>query len=131
MNIFFAAVAEGLKFETALLLLVAAGLLVLAKIVSDLRAEVRSLRAAPAPAPETSPLPAPSPAPAAAPATPPAPTPSAPQPAEIPADVFAAVVSAVYFTLGEQHRIISVSPAGSLAWSREGRRSIFRSHTFR
>jgi len=130
MNIFFAAVAEGLKFETALLLLVVAGLLVLAKIVSDLRAEVRGLRAA-APATENRPLPAPSPAPAATPATPSAATPSAPQPAEIPADVFAAVVSAVYFTLGEQHRIISVSPAESLAWSREGRRSIFRSHTFR
>ena len=127
MNIFFAAVAEVLKFETALLLLVIAGLLVLAKIVSDLRAEVRSLRAAPAQ--ETKPLPAPSPAPSASPA--PAATPTAPPSAEIPADVFAAVVSAVYFTLGEQHRVISVSPAESLAWSREGRRSIFRSHTFR
>ena len=127
MNIFFAAVAEGLKFETALLLLVAAGLLVLAKIVSDLRAEVRSLRAATAP--ENKPLPAPAASPAPVPA--PAAAPTAPLSTEIPSDVFAAVVSAVYFTLGEQHRIISVSPAESLAWSREGRRSIFRSHAFR
>lgn len=129
MNILFATVAEVLKFETALLLLVAAGLLVLAKIVSDLRAEVRSLRAAPAP--ESKPVPAPSPAPAAIPAAAPSVPPTKPSSAEVPADVFAAVVSAVYFTLGEQHRVISVSPAESLAWSREGRRSIFRSHTFR
>ena len=127
MNIFFAAVAEGLKFETALLLLVTAGLLVLAKIVSDLRAEVRGLRGTPAP--ESNHLPAA--APAATPPTLSAVAPSTPPAAEIPADVFAAVVSAVYFTLGEQHRIISVSPGESLAWSREGRRSIFRSHTFR
>ena len=123
MNILLAAVAEILKFETALLLLVTAGVLVLAKIVSDLRAEVRGLRAATAP--ESKPLPAPVPVATLAPA------PTTPPSAEIPADVFAAVVSAVYFTLGEQHRIISVSPAESLAWSREGRRSIFRSHTFR
>ena len=130
MNILFATVAEVLKFETALLLLVAAGLLILAKIVSDLRAEVRSLRSATAP--ENKPLPAPSPASAAGLAPVPAPAAIPPAPsAEVPADVFAAVVSAVYFTLGEQHRVISVSPAESLAWSREGRRSIFRSHTFR
>jgi len=125
MNIFFAAVAEVLKFETALLLIVLAGLLVLAKIVSDLRAEVRGLRSAPAP--EDKPAPSPQPAPAVVPVAVPAITPSA----EIPADVFAAVASAVYFTLGEQHRVVSVSPVESLAWSREGRRSIFRSHTFR
>jgi hypothetical protein len=115
MNILLASTAEILKFETAVLLLVVAGLLVLAKIVSDLRAEVRSLRGMPVPSSQ--------PAPAV--------LPSAPPSAEIPPDVFAAVVSAVYFTLGEQHRVVSVSPAESLAWSREGRRSIFRSHTFR
>ena len=127
MNILFATTSEILKFETAILLLVVAGLLVLAKIVSDLRAEVRSLRGTPAPESNRLPSPAPAAIPAAAPSVPPTTPPSA----EIPADVFAAVVSAVYFTLGEQHRIISVSPAESLAWSREGRRSIFRSHTFR
>ena len=125
MNIFFAAVAEGLKFETALLLLVTAGLLVLAKIVSDLRAEVRGLRGTPAP--ESNHLPAAAPAVIPAPSVPPTTPPSG----EIPSDVFAAIVSAVYFTLGDQHRVVSVSPAESLAWSREGRRSIFRSHTFR
>ena len=120
MNILLAAVAEILKFETALLLLVTAGLLVLAKIVSDLRAEVRALGGA-----VPKPLPISSNPPAAA---------ASPQPVspeEIPADVFAAIVSAVHFTLGDHHRIVSVSPAESLAWSREGRRSIFRSHTFR
>jgi hypothetical protein len=119
MMILLAAVAEIVKFETAVLLLLTAGLLVLAKIVSDLRAEVRSLRG-PAPT-ETTPAPAKSPAP------PPQAAPSG----EIPADVFAAIVSAVYSTLGDNHRIVSVTPAESLMWSREGRRSIFRSHTFR
>jgi hypothetical protein len=58
--------------------------------------------------------------------------PAAPQAKpEIPADVFSAIVAAVYCTMGEQHRIVSVSPAESLMWSREGRRSIFRSHSFR
>ena len=122
MNALLAAPAELLKFETALLLLVTAGLLVLAKIVSDLRAEVRGLRG-PTASEENRPLPAPATAPAA--------PPQATCPDEIPADVFTAIVSAVYCTLDDHHRIVSVSPAESLAWSREGRRSIFRSHTFR
>ena len=121
MQALFAAAPEMLKFETAVLLLVVVGLLVLAKIVSDLRAEVRSLRGKPAP--ES--LPVQTPAPAA---------PAAPQAApsgESPADVFTAIVTAVYCTLGDNHRVVSVTPAESLMWSREGRRSIFRSHTFR
>jgi len=120
MNALLASAAEILKFETALLLIVTAGLLVLAKIVSDLRAEVRGLRGQD---PENRPLPAP--------ATASASLPQAARPEEIPADVFTAIVSAVYCTLDDHHRIVSVSPAESLAWSREGRRSIFRSHTFR
>jgi hypothetical protein len=117
MNILFASAAEALTLETAVLLLVTAGLLVLAKIVSDLRAEVRSLRGVPDG--ERQPLSGP-------------PVPAAPQAKpEIPADVFSAIVAAVYCTMGEQHRIVSVSPAESLMWSREGRRSIFRSHSFR
>jgi hypothetical protein len=119
MNILFVAAAEALKLETAVLLLVTAGLLILAKIVSDLRAEVRSLRGTPAR--ESDPLQSPAPAPAAAPQKTP----------EVPAEVFTAIVAAVYCTLGDQHRVVSVSPAESLMWSREGRRSIFRSHTFR
>ena len=119
MNTLLAAAAEIVKFETAVLLLLTAGLLVLAKIVSDLRAEVRSLRG-----PESTET---KPAPATAPAASPQAAPSG----EIPSDVFAAIVSAVYSTLGDNHRIVSVAPAESLMWSREGRRSIFRSHTFR
>lgn len=118
MNILLAATAEILKFETALLVLALAGLLVLSKMVSDLRSEVRRLRDTPA-APNRQTL---TPSPLAAPA--------APQ-EEISEAVFAAIVAAVYHTLGDQHQIISVSPAESLMWSREGRRSIFRSHTFR
>ncbi|MEI6279636.1 MAG: hypothetical protein WCQ16_09685 [Verrucomicrobiae bacterium] len=110
--------SEILKFETALLLLVTAGLLVLAKMFSDLRAEVRSLREARGGS-----------APASAAGSPPPFAP--PQDDDIAPDVFVAIVSAVHFALGENHRIVSVNPAESLAWSREGRRSIFRSHTFR
>ena len=110
------AAADMINFETAVLALVAVGLLVLAKIVSDLRAEVRGLRES-----HGGPVKA-----SGAAATAPAPD------DEIPPDVFAAIVSAVHFTLGEEaHHIVSVSPANALAWSREGRRSIFRSHSFR
>jgi hypothetical protein len=110
------AAADMINFETAVLALVAVGLLVLAKIVSDLRAEVRALRESRGgSASGTGPVPVAAPAPDD----------------EIPPDVFAAIVSAVHFTLGDAHRIVSVSPANALAWSREGRRSIFRSHTFR
>lgn len=119
MEILIAAAGELLKFETALLVLVTVGLLVLAKMLSDLRAEVRGLRESGGSKP--SPV---SPAPSA----------SAPQSAPdkgIPPDVFAAIVCAVHYTLGESHHIVSVSPAESLAWSREGRRSIFRSHSIR
>ncbi len=119
MTILFASAAEALKLETAMLVLVTAGLLILAKIVSDLRAEVRALRGVPGP--ESNTLKGPAPAPAAAPQTTP----------EVPAEVFTAIAAAVYCTLGDQHRVVSVSPAESLMWSREGRRSIFRSHTFR
>ena len=125
MSSLLAATATIVKFESAVLLLVTGGLLVLAKIVSDLRAEVRSLRKAASPGTE------PVPAARTLPQTP-APPPVAPsQSDEIPADVFAAIVSAVHFSLGDTHRVVSVSPAESLMWSREGRRSIFRSHTFR
>ena len=103
-------------FETAVLLLVTLGVLVLAKLVSDLRAEVRALRgrqpAPPAGTADPSPL------------LPPAPD-------EIPADVYAAIVAAVHHTLGQEHHLVSVTPAESMMWSREGRRNIFSSHTFR
>ncbi|MFZ4773902.1 MAG: hypothetical protein ACOYM3_00970 [Terrimicrobiaceae bacterium] len=118
MSVLIAAVAEVLKFETAVLLILAAGLLVLAKSVSDLRAEVRGLRGGKS-ADSQAPQPV---APSSVPAAPAASD-------EIPADVFAAIVSAVHYTLGDGHHVVSVSPAESLAWSREGRRSIFRSHS--
>jgi hypothetical protein len=115
-----AGAAEAIKFESVVLLLVVAGLFVLAKIVSDLRAEIHKLRGGTT-ATES----------AAAPAQA-LPAPAAASPAEaIPADVYTAIVAAVYATLGVQHRIISVNPSESMMWSREGRRSIFRSHSFR
>ena len=119
MTILLVAAAEILKFETAVLLLVTAGLLVLAKIVSDLRSEVHRLRGTPAE--EARPPAKISPAPAA----------GSEEPEEISEAVFSSIVAAVYCTMGDQHRVVSVSPAESLMWSREGRRSIFRSHSFR
>lgn len=117
-----AGAAEAIKFESVVLLLVVAGLFVLAKIVSDLRAEIHKLRGG-----TTAPESAASPAQAV---TPPAPVAAGPAEA-IPADVYTAIVAAVYATLGSQHQIISVNPSESMMWSREGRRSIFRSHSFR
>lgn len=119
-----AAAGELLKFETAVLLLVTVGLLILAKMVVDLRGELRGLRALKPGVP-------------AAPhqAAPPAQSSSVPAaaPSEdgIPADVLAAIVAAVSVTLGHAHHIVSVTPAESLMWSREGRRNIFSSHSFR
>jgi len=114
MNLLLAASAEVLSLESAVVILLCAGLLVLAKMVADLRREVRALRnAQPA-----------SPAPRQTPPAPPA--------AEgIPKDVFAAIVSAIHYSLGEQHHVIAISPVESMAWSREGRRSIFGSHAIR
>lgn len=117
MEFLLAAAAEIIKFESAILVVVLVGLIVLAKMVSDLRAEVSRLRgpasAAPAPRQEAA-------SQSASPAS-----------EAIEPDVFAAIVSAVHFTLGENHHVVSISPAESMMWSREGRRSIFGSHSVR
>ncbi len=117
MEFLLAAAAEIIKFESAILVVVLVGLIVLAKMVSDLRAEVNRLRgpasAAPAPRQEAT-------SQAASPAS-----------EAIEPDVFAAIVSAIHFTLGENHHVVSISPAESMMWSREGRRSIFGSHSVR
>jgi hypothetical protein len=115
MNLLFAAASEMITFDSALLMVVLAGLLVLAKMVFDLRAEVNRLRS---PSP-TAPAPQ-SPAP-----------PVRPVNETIPPDVLTAIVSAIHFTLGENHHVVSISPVESMMWSREGRRSIFDSHTVR
>lgn len=119
MDLLLAAAAEIITFESAIFVVVLVGLLILAKMVSDLRAEVKHLRSAASPAPASPTVSAP-PSPAASPASEP-----------IPADVFAAIVSAIHFTLGENHHIVSISPVESMMWSREGRRSIFGSHSVR
>ncbi len=122
MELLLAASSEVVSLETAILVVICAGLLVLAKMVSDLRGEVRALREAQAgvPAQQPAPLPAAQPAPTSAPAS-----------DGIPRDVFAAIVSAIHYTLGEQHNVVAISPVESMMWSREGRRSIFRSHSIR
>lgn len=118
-----AACGELLKFESAVIVIVTAGILVLAKMVSDLRGEVRELRRAQSePKPGTTGAASGRGAGIAA---------GPPAPEEIPADVYAAIVAAVHYTLGHEHHPISVSPVESLMWSREGRRNIFSSHSFR
>jgi hypothetical protein len=109
-----------LKFETSLLVLVIVGLIVLAKMLLELRAEVQSLREGRG-------------AGARSTGEKPSQVAAAGKPADndVPPDVFAAIVSAVYFTIGENVQIVSVRPSEAMAWSREGRRSIFRSHSFR
>ena len=105
------------SFETALLVVVTIGLFVLAKIVLSLREEIRELKAARKP-----PAAVPAPAPVAA---------LAPVEEEVPSDVYAAIVSAIFIALGDQQRIVSITPDKSMAWSREGRRNIFGSHSLR
>ena len=123
----FAASCGLLDFETAVLILVTLGVLVLAKMVSDLRGEVRALRRT-----QTDPRPAPSPgATVSAPRNEQGNAHMAPAPEEIPADVYAAIVAAVHYTLGQEHHLVSVTPGETLMWSREGRRNIFSSHSFR
>lgn len=137
-----ASAAETLSFEAAVLILLTVGLLILARLVADLRADMRFLNAmkknsdlqpelkteikallkAELMAELKADLEAGLPSPVdAIPA----------QGEDVPADVMAAIVSAIHFTVGKRHRIVSVSPAESLIWSREGRRNIFSSHRFR
>ena len=116
MEVLIAAGPDILKFETALLVILTVGFFVMAKIVADLRAELKNHRAGEKPATEKKPAPSSS-RPAADPSISP--------------EVFVAIVSAIHCTLGERHRVVSVSSEDSLMWSREGRRSIFRSHSFR
>jgi len=115
MEFLLAAAAEIIKFESAILVVVLVGLIVLAKMVSDLRAEVKRLGGPAAAAPRQE---------AASRA-------ASPASEAIEPDVFAAIVSAIHFTLGENHHVVSISPVESMMWSREGRRSIFGSHSVR
>jgi hypothetical protein len=103
--------------ETAVLILAVVGLLILAKSVITLRGEVNALKgssAATAPAVATSKRAA-----------------SSPVSEEVPPQVRAAIAAAIFATLGHSHRIVTISPAQSLLWSREGRRQVFDSHRFR
>jgi Na+-transporting methylmalonyl-CoA/oxaloacetate decarboxylase gamma subunit len=52
----------------------------------------------------------------------------------VPPEIRAVIAAAVLVTLKSPHRILQVEPAQNLqlhAWSVEGRRQIFQSHTFR
>jgi hypothetical protein len=97
------------------------GLLLLAKVVWDLKVEVSRLARGPVPAPPAS----------AAPVLPAASSsgPDAFVPEAIPPEVRAAIAAAVFATRGRPVRIVSVAPADALLWSREGRRQVFQSHS--
>ncbi len=52
----------------------------------------------------------------------------------VPAEIRAVIAAAIHVTLKSPHRILHVEPVQNLqlhAWSVEGRRQIFQSHTFR
>lgn len=106
-----------IETETAVLILAVVGLLILAKSVITLRGEVNALkRVSPAAAPAVA-----TPKKMAPPST----------DAEVPPEVRAAIAAAIFATLGHNHRVVTISPAQSLLWSREGRRQVFDSHRFR
>ncbi len=102
------AAAEILEFETAMVIVLAVAVVILAGAVAQLRRELRSLgRSAPLEhRPETHP---------GVPASP---------------DELVAIIAAVDVALGANHRLLSVHPVETL-WSREGRRSHFGSHAVR
>ena len=110
--------------DTAVLILLVAGLLFLAKTVFALRREVEALKkaqraAAPASPPQKSPPAAPAPAPAAH-------VEGGPPP-----EVRAAIAAAINVVLGNGVRVVSISNTSVLLWSQEGRRQVFQSHKVR
>ncbi|MDX2080195.1 MAG: hypothetical protein SFU53_05370 [Terrimicrobiaceae bacterium] len=113
MTLPLGAAGDLIRFDTALLVLVTAAVVVLSKVVADLRAELRALQSSAA-----------VPRPAAFAAPPP------PREQELTPEEFVAVIAAVHFFLGDRQRIVSITPAEPL-WSREGRRMIFGSHSLR
>ena len=122
MDLLLATTSDVLRLETAILLIVVVALAVLAKAVVDLKSEVKSLRRGDA---SGSPQAEPSAMPVVSPASMPTPADEAVTP-----EIFAVIVAAVHASLGDQHQIVSVTPAETL-WSREGRRTIFGSHSIR
>jgi hypothetical protein len=120
----------GVSLSTGLLVVAIAALLVLARLVADLRARVTSLENSNAPASPGASLPA-SAATAAASSTPARP-PSA-QVDAVPPEILAVIAAAIHVTLGREARIVGVTPAriDDHTWSLEGRRQIFHSHKVR
>jgi hypothetical protein len=122
--------ASALSLSTGFLVIAIGALIVLARLVSDLRARVCALENAR----ENSPPPAPV-----------ALTPAPPPPAALPSvrsgdsadtispDVLAVIAAAIHVTLGREARIVGVTPARieDHTWSLEGRRQIFHSHKVR
>lgn len=126
--------ADALSFQTALLIVLTAGVLYCAFALADLRRRVDRLGARPAPAPIPPAAAAPvSPLSPPASATDRTPPPVAPE-ASMPPHLLAIIAASVHATLGRHHRILSISPAlatPGTAWSVEGRRDVFSSHHVR
>jgi len=101
--------------DTALLILVAAGLLYLAKTVFSLRREVTALRALPGkPVRHFPDVP-----PAVGNTNGPSP------------EICAAIAAAIAVALEPGHRVVSITNAPTTLWSQEGRRQVFQSHRVR
>jgi len=122
----------GLSLCTGLLVVALAALLVLGRLVAELRSRVYTLENAGSSRPA---LTAPASTSSAATVSSSAPT-SAPCPASsdsIPPEILAVIAAAIHVTLGREARIVGVTPArlDDHTWSLEGRRQIFHSHKVR
>jgi hypothetical protein len=114
--------ASPVSLQTAILVLLVAGVLFCLKALSDLRARIAALEGqASAPSPRAA---------AAAPAALPSPAAAS---GELSPEIVAVIAAAVHVTLGSGHRIVGITPSGrdDLVWSLEGRRQIFHSHKVR
>ncbi len=120
----------GVSLSTGLLVVAIAALLVIARLVSDLRARVTALENSDAPAPSDAPRSASTSAPAVISAPPHAQSVSS---EAVPPEILAVIAAAIHVTLGHGVRVIGVTPAriDDHTWSLEGRRQIFHSHKVR
>ncbi len=117
--------SDPISFQTALLVIIAGAVLVLAKNQVGLNRRLAALAAGKAPA-----SPSRSTTPLAESAQP---TPFATANAGIAPHIVAAISAAIHTTLNGRHRIVSVGQIcpSRQAWSAEGRRQVFQSHKFR
>lgn len=109
--------ADLVDFRTALLLILTGGLLFLAKATADLYRRIQTIESGNSPE--------------AIVPNQPSVAPVSPAGERIAPEILAVISAAVAVSMkGTPHRIVAISPAPQ-AWSLEGRRQIFQSHTVR